>query len=67
MLSRKEFLRELAARAQQFKSIEIKDTNFEGSSPPSVFIGHHNYPNVFAGPMLSQEKDSVTYDTPENG
>ncbi len=65
MIGKKVFLKKITEQHQQIKSIEIKDTNFEGSSPPSVFIGRHSYPYVLAGPMLSQEEHSEIYDTPE--
>ncbi len=39
----------------------------DGSSPPSVFIGRWNYPNVYAGPMLSTDKgDTSIMDSPES-
>lgn len=65
MIGKKIFLKKLTDQKQQFKSIEIKGTDFEGSSPPSVFIGRQSYPYVLAGPMLSYEQDSIVYDTPE--
>jgi hypothetical protein len=43
---------------EKFKSIESVvpklsgDTSIFGASPPSVFVGRHNYPNVMAGPMI---------------
>ncbi len=41
-------------------------TQVDGSSPPSVFIGHHNYPKVFVGPMVTPNKgDTAIMDTPE--
>lgn len=35
----------------QFKLFKSKDINvsFSGSSPPDIFIGRYNYPNVFSG------------------
>jgi len=65
MIGKKIFLKKITEQHQHIKSIEIKDTKFEGSSPPSVFIGRQSYPYVLAGPMLSQETDSIIYDTPE--
>ncbi len=65
MLSKKYFLQKITSQQTQFKSIQINDTNFEGSSPPSVFIGAYNYPNVNAGPMLAQEQESFIMDAPE--
>jgi hypothetical protein len=65
MLAKKAFLKRLTSQNNQFKSIEI-GKDFEGSSPPSVFIGKANYPNIQAGPMLSAEQDSMIYDVPES-
>src|SRR3989338_8509121 len=65
MLGKKVFLKRLTQQAN-INSISLKSTDFEGSSPPSVFIGSYNYPKVFAGPMLSQEADSFSYDAPES-
>ncbi len=65
MLGKKVFLKRLTQQAN-INSISLKSTDFEGSSPPSVFIGSYNYPKVFAGPMLAQEKDSFSYDAPES-
>ena len=41
-------------------------TNFTGSSPPDVFVGEYNYPNVFAG-ILAPIKTSneEVFDSPE--
>ena len=37
-----------------------------GNSPPSVFIGRHNYPKVSVGPMVPPEKgDTSIYSRPE--
>jgi len=35
----------------QFKLFQTKDINvsFSGSSPPDIFVGKYNYPNVFSG------------------
>ena len=39
----------------------------EGSSPPSVFIGSWNYPDVYAGPMIApQHGDTTIMDMPES-
>jgi len=39
----------------------------DGSTPPSVFIGSWNYPQVFAGPMIApQHGDTVIMDRPES-
>ena len=65
MIGKKAFLQKLTAQHNNFKSLKLDSPKFEGSSPPSVFIGRANYPKVFAGPMLTQEPDSFVYDAPE--
>ncbi len=65
MIGKKAFLQKLTAQQYNFKSLKLDKPSFEGSSPPSVFIGRANYPKVFAGPMLAQEPDSFVYDAPE--
>lgn len=41
-------------------------TKIEGSTPPSVFIGRQNYPKVFVGPLVAEQKgDTTQLDTPE--
>lgn len=65
MIGKKIFLQKLTSQQQTMRSLPVTSTNFEGSSPPGVFIGRANYPKVFAGPMLSQEQDSYVYDAPE--
>ncbi|KXB06850.1 hypothetical protein AKJ51_02690 [candidate division MSBL1 archaeon SCGC-AAA382A20] len=49
------------------KSKASFDTDFiDGYSPPSVFIGRHNYPNVNVGPLVPPEKgDTSILSTPE--
>ncbi|MEM2145379.1 MAG: Nre family DNA repair protein [Candidatus Jordarchaeaceae archaeon] len=41
---------------KQYASIPIRRLTFSkellGSSPPSFFVGHQNYPNILAGPMI---------------
>jgi len=64
MIGKRHFLQRITSQTR-FKSLEINSTEFEGSSPPSVFIGAENYPKVYAGPMLSQEMESQSYDSPE--
>ncbi len=65
MIGKKAFLQKLTAQQYGFKSLKLDSPKFEGSSPPSVFIGRANYPKVFAGPMLAQEPESFVYDAPE--
>jgi hypothetical protein len=58
------YLKKLTSK-MHLKSINI-GKNVEGSSPPSIFIGSYNYPNVFVGPMLTpQHGDTSMLDTPE--
>lgn len=46
---------------EKFKSVESAvynstgSTSIFGASPPSVFVGRHNYPEVMAGPMIPPE------------
>lgn len=65
MIGKKVFLQKLTAQHQNFQSLMLDKTCFEGSSPPSVFIGRANYPKVFAGPMLAHEPESFVFDAPE--
>lgn len=38
----------------------------EGSSPPGVFVGRKNYPKVFVGPLVTEQKgDTTQLDMPE--
>lgn len=41
-------------------------TSFDGSSPPEIFVGRWNYPNVYAG-MLAPEQlgDTIHFSAPE--
>lgn len=64
VVGKQAFLEEVTEQ-NKIESLELDDTSFEGSSPPSVFIGQHNYPKVDAGPMLSEDIDSSIYDMPE--
>ncbi len=41
--------------------------NFQGSSPPSIFVGRFGYPNVSVSPLVTNFIDDVeVYDLPEN-
>jgi hypothetical protein len=43
------------------------EREFEGSSPPSVFVGRWNYPRVLAGPLIATlHGDTRIMDTPES-
>ncbi len=44
----------------------IADRDFEGTTPPGVFVGRFGYPSVSIGPLLSPAHgDTMLYDTPE--
>ncbi len=44
----------------------VGGTEFEGSSPPGVFVGRFGYPRVAIGPLLSPDHGSTElFDTPE--
>ncbi|MFX0149051.1 MAG: hypothetical protein ACFE8E_15055, partial [Candidatus Hodarchaeota archaeon] len=51
----------------------IKDVEIFGASPPGVFVGHFNYPNVFIGPLIPYQEfdlnlgisDNFILDAPE--
>jgi len=44
----------------------VKSTELSGASPPSVFIGHHGYPRVYAGPMITPyTEEAAGLDSPE--
>ena len=47
----------------QFKLFQTKDINvsFSGSSPPDIFIGKYNYPNVFSGILSPVQHDEESY------
>jgi len=44
----------------------FSSNSISGTSPPSVFVGSHNYPKVFVGPMLPPiHGDTSLLDSPE--
>ncbi len=44
----------------------IKDTDVNGASPPSVFVGRIGYPYVYAGPLVPPiREDTSLFDIPE--
>jgi DNA repair protein NreA len=44
----------------------LSGTEFEGSSPPGLFVGRYGYPRISAGPLLSLQHGSTELlDTPE--
>jgi hypothetical protein len=66
MIGKGAYLRQLTASTLQMRSVEV-GKEMEGSSPPSVFIGSWNYPDVFAGPMITPHHgDTMIMDMPES-
>ncbi len=65
MIGKGAYLRQLTASTMPMKSVAM-GKEIEGSTPPSVFIGSWNYPDVFAGPMVApQHGDTMVMDMPE--
>lgn len=59
------FLNRLYSQMGTFKSVEYSE-KIDGSSPPSVFIGKANYPNIAVGPLLADgHGDTSILDLPE--
>lgn len=59
------YLKQLTAATAQMKSVAV-GKELEGSSPPSVFVGSWNYPDVYAGPMIAPAHgDTAIMDQPE--
>jgi hypothetical protein len=66
MIGKGAYLRQLTATTVPMKSVEV-GKELEGSSPPSVFIGSWNYPDVYAGPMIAPlHGDTAIMDMPES-
>jgi len=66
MIGKGAYLRQLTAATVPMKSVEV-GKELEGSSPPSVFIGSWNYPDVYAGPMIvPMHGDTAIMDMPES-
>jgi len=66
MISKGAYLRQLTTATVPMKSVEV-GKELEGSSPPSVFIGSWNYPDVYAGPMIAPlHGDTAIMDMPES-
>jgi len=61
------YLRQITSSlSAQMRSVEV-GREMEGSSPPSVFIGSHAYPKVYAGPIISvHHGDTRIMDAPES-
>jgi hypothetical protein len=66
ILGKGAYLKQLTAATSQMKSVDVgKEMN--GSSPPSVFIGSWNYPDIYAGPMIAPvHGDTGIMDRPED-
>ncbi|MGD0535675.1 MAG: Nre family DNA repair protein [Methanoregula sp.] len=65
ILGKGAYLKQLTAATMQMKSVEV-GKEMTGSSPPSVFIGSWNYPDVYAGPMIApMHGDTRIMDRPE--
>jgi len=65
ILGKGAYLRQLTTATTQMKSVEV-GKEMTGSSPPSVFIGSWNYPDIFAGPMIAPvHGDTGIMDRPE--
>jgi hypothetical protein len=66
MIGKGAYLKQLTAATLQMKSVAV-GKELEGSSPPSVFIGSWNYPEVYAGPMIAPlHGDTAIMDMPES-
>jgi len=66
MIGKGAYLKQLIASTLKMRSVEV-EKEMEGSSPPSVFIGSWNYPDVYAGPMITpQHGDTTIMDMPES-
>lgn len=64
MISKGAYLKRVTANLKM-QSVQL-GKEMHGSSPPSVFIGSWNYPNVFAGPMITPiHGDTSVMDSPE--
>jgi hypothetical protein len=64
VIGKASYLRQITSTLP-FRSVPV-GTSLEGSCPPSVFIGSHNYPKVQAGPMIAPTGGDTAYmDTPE--
>ncbi len=65
MINKGAYLKELTAAMMPLSSVPV-GPELSGTSPPSVFIGQWNYPNVLAGPMVTPvHGDTAVMDMPE--
>jgi len=66
MIGKGSYLKQLTAATVPMKSAVV-GKELDGSSPPSVFIGSWNYPDVYAGPMIAPlHGDTAIMDMPES-
>jgi hypothetical protein len=66
MISKGSYLKQLTASTILMKSL-VAGKEIDGSSPPSVFIGSWNYPDIYAGPMVTTSHgNTAIMDTPES-
>jgi len=50
----------------RFRFLDIK-THFSGSSPPEIFVGRHNYPEINTGILVPEvHGDTENFSSPEN-
>ena len=49
----------LEAAKNYLPRIRIDRNSLFGLSPPSIFVGRYGYPNVFAGPLISENENSI--------
>ena len=65
ILGKGAYLKQLTTATSQMKSVDV-GKEMTGSSPPSVFIGSWNYPDIYAGPMIAPvHGDTGIMDRPE--
>ncbi|OPX62012.1 MULTISPECIES: Nre family DNA repair protein [unclassified Methanoregula] len=66
MISKSTYLRQLTESTVLMRSAPFTK-EIAGSSPPSVFIGSWNYPDVYAGPLVTPEHGNTSImDSPES-
>jgi hypothetical protein len=44
----------------------MRDVNLFGASPPGVFVGHFNYPNVYLGPLVPFQEFELDLNVSDN-
>lgn len=50
----------LASIKRKLPPVEVRGREIFGSSPPEVFVGRHNYPNINIGPLLPPVKEDTS-------